>query len=110
MFTIEPSQLNYESTILPTHWAISLSTNAPGTELTIMCREKKYFVDEVTNQVTRAWGAGALDTMQAVLRGEGGFETANTVIVATIDGYWDALCGAPVCGRGNGVLALVNAD
>ena len=34
----------------------------------------------------------------------------GTVIVATNDGYWDALTGAAVCGRNASVLVLVGKD
>ena len=60
----------------------------------------------------RIWGETALDTMQAVVGVQK--ETAfadkrdGTVIIATSDGYWDALTGAALCGQQSSVLVLVS--
>ena len=49
--------------------------------------------------LTRYWGDVALDTMQAVLRADDTFNSfGGTVLVATADGYWDALAAAGLAG------------
>ncbi len=50
---------------------------------------------------TRLWGAGAYDTMRAVVGVDGVFPDGRggSVIVATGDGYWDALAASGLAGR-----------
>ena len=49
---------------------------------------------------TRLWGQTAYDTMQAILRADDAFPdgSGGTVIVATGEGYWDALSAAGLAG------------
>ncbi len=55
----------------------------------------------------RLWGAHAVETSEAVAdfglsQGMG----CDKMGVATTNGYWDALSGAPLCGLNNSVLVL----
>ena len=45
----------------------------------------------------RLWGNVGLDTMSAIVD-EGGFATGGVVVLATFDGYWDALTAAGAAG------------
>ncbi len=59
--------------------------------------------------VSRRWGNDALKTSMSFARfciGEG--MSANYMAVATVDGYWDALTGGPLCGKKGGVLVLAS--
>lgn len=59
--------------------------------------------------IKRIWGETALDTSAKIVTWE--LEqgmTAEGMSVATGSGYWDALTGAAVAGKNNGVLALAN--
>ena len=49
---------------------------------------------------TRLWGESAYDTMQVILRTDEAFPdgSGGTVIVATGDGYWDALAASGLAG------------
>ena len=56
-------------------------------------------------------GENACDTSQLIAKF--GIEqgmSANLMGAATRDGYWDALCGAALCGHNNSVLVLVADD
>ena len=60
--------------------------------------------------VRRLWGETAIDTSAEIVTWElGQGMTAEGMSVATGYGYWDALTGAAVAGKNNGVLALVNS-
>ena len=50
--------------------------------------------------VTRLWGKNAYDTMQAIVSSGAGFASGRggTVIVATGEGYWDALAASGLAG------------
>ena len=50
-----------------------------------------------TEYVTRLAGNGALDTMSAIVE-EGRFATGGTVVLASLEGYWDALTAAGIAG------------
>lgn len=60
---------------------------------------------------TRLWGQTAYDTMQAILRADGAFPNGSggTVIVATGEGYWDALSAAGLAGL-SGAPILITAS
>ena len=59
----------------------------------------------------RCQGATAVETSMAVAKYavERGM-SANGMGVATMDGYWDALTGGPLCGKNNAVLVLASED
>ena len=56
----------------------------------------------------RLAGAGAIETSLAVANWEcdNGFQP-DSLAIANRDGYWDALCGAALCGKHNSVILLV---
>ena len=60
-------------------------------------------------KVVRKWGATAVGTSSSfALWALGQGMTANKMGVATVNGYWDALTGAALCGRNNAVLVLAS--
>lgn len=58
---------------------------------------------------TRLAGDNAFDTMGAIIE-EAGFETGGTVLIATSDGYWDALTATGAAGLGKGCVVLTARD
>lgn len=62
---------------------------------------------EVVPAITRLAGAGALDTMESI-ENEGHFSTGGTVVVASIDGYLDALAASGLAGLSNGTVLLTD--
>lgn len=46
---------------------------------------------------TRLYGDNAFKTMSAIID-EGGFEAGGTVVLASLEGYWDALTAAGIAG------------
>ncbi len=63
--------------------------------------------------VLRFWGNGALDTMQAILSAvevRGDQYDIDTIIVATSEGYWDALAASGLAGVSNGVVVITPKD
>ena len=57
----------------------------------------------------REWGYNAVRTSSAVaFYGINQDMVAEHMGVATTNGYWDALAGAPLCGKNNSVLVLVS--
>ena len=60
------------------------------------------------SQVKRLGGADACATSRLVAEWAIGQKAlgANNMGVATINGYWDALCGAALCGKNKGALVL----
>ena len=57
---------------------------------------------------TRIWGQNAYDTMAEVVRASGAFGNGSggTVIIATGDGYWDALAASGLAGRLNAPVLI----
>ncbi len=66
---------------------------------------------QAANGWMRVWGAGALDTMQKVVQ-IGPFATnrGGTVIIATADGYWDALSASGLAGVMSAPVVLTHGD
>ena len=60
-------------------------------------------------RASRLWGQGALDTMAAVVD-EGFTETGGAVVLATGDGYWDALAASGVAGLEGAPVLLTSLD
>ena len=60
-------------------------------------------------RASRLWGQGALDTMAAVV-GEGFTATGGAVVLATGDGYWDALAASGVAGLEGAPVLLTSLD
>ena len=60
-------------------------------------------------RASRLWGQGALDTMAAVV-GEGFTTTGGTVVLATGDGYWDALAASGVAGLEGAPVLMTSLD
>ena len=60
-------------------------------------------------RASRLWGQGALDTMAAVV-GEGFTETGGAVVLATGDGYWDALAASGVAGLEGAPVLMTSLD
>ena len=59
----------------------------------------------------RLWGADAADTSRSIAEWELGHGmSADGVGVATVSSYYDALCGAALCGRNGSVLVLVSGS
>ena len=59
----------------------------------------------------RLWGKTAVETSEAVaLFGIEHGMSADNVGVATTNGYWDALSGAPFCGKLGSVIVLVDGE
>ena len=54
----------------------------------------------------RLYGQTALDTMAAIA--QEGFESADTVVVATSDGYWDALAASALAGVAKAPILLTD--
>lgn len=61
---------------------------------------------------SRLWGQTAYDTMQVILRTDGEFPdgSGGTVIVATGDGYWDALSASGLAGINKAPVIITNGD
>ncbi len=60
---------------------------------------------------TRLWGGSAYGTMQAIVRADGAFvETGGTVVVATGDGYWDALAASGLAGLNQAPVLITQKD
>ena len=57
----------------------------------------------------RVWGQGALDTMESIVD-EGFTATGGTVVLATGDGYWDALAASGVAGLEGAPVLLTSLD
>ncbi len=53
---------------------------------------------------TRLAGDDALKTMQTITKA--GFSTCDTVVIATMDGYWDALAASALAGKFNAPVLL----
>ena len=69
----------------------------------------------VTRQVsvpkwTRLWGNVALDTMSRIVNAGWSGETGGSVIVATIDGYWDALTASGLAGMTGAPVLMTASD
>lgn len=62
-----------------------------------------------TKKVVRLWGGGALDTMDAIVSA-GGFSLGGTAIVATKDGYLDALAASGLAGISGGPVLLTDGS
>lgn len=90
-----------------------------GIENFYLCGGKAAISDKVRSQLTRAGfrfadrfaGDTAVDTSRIIAQ----FElkegmSADKMAVATNGGYWDALCGAALCGKNNAVLVLASDD
>lgn len=61
------------------------------------------------SEVTRLSGANAIETSAEIAKWElGQGMTREHLSVATINGYWDALTGASLCGQENSILVLTN--
>ena len=65
--------------------------------------------DAQSSNVTRLAGKGALETMQQIVD-EGSFTKSGTVIVATKDGYWDALAAAGLAGLNGAPVLLTDTN
>lgn len=63
--------------------------------------------DQTSTLWTRLAGSTALDTMSAIVD-RAGFATGGTVLVATSDGYWDALTAAGAAGLGKSAVLLTD--
>ncbi len=61
---------------------------------------------------SRVWGAGALDTMQKVIQIGNVFQSnrGGTVLVATADGYWDALSASGLAGTLHAPVVLTSGS
>lgn len=57
---------------------------------------------------TRIWGNSALDTMQKI--SQAGWQRCHTVVVTTMDGYWDALSASAVAGLYHCPILLTNSQ
>lgn len=67
--------------------------------------------------IERVWGDTALDTMQAIVGcanlhsvSDKYCTAGDTVIIATADGYWDALAASGLVGVSDGVLVITPKD
>ena len=56
----------------------------------------------------RLWGENAVDTMQAVVKT--GWESSESVVVATKNGYWDALSASSLAGALKAPVLLSDTD
>lgn len=63
-----------------------------------------------SNPWERIAGANAYDTMSAIVRSDGAFAegSGGTVVVATGNGYWDALSASGVAGLAGGPVLITN--
>ena len=59
--------------------------------------------------VKRLSGSKALDTMDAIVK-QGSFKQGGIVVLATIDGYWDALTAAGVAGMANAPVLMTEGN
>ena len=59
--------------------------------------------------ITRYFGATALDTMSAIVDA-GSFATGGVAVVATVDGYWDALAASALAGACSAPVLLTSGD
>ena len=58
----------------------------------------------------RLAGSNALGTMYEITETAYDLGACDTVIVATVEGYWDGLVGAPLCGRNKAPLILARPE
>ena len=56
----------------------------------------------------RLWGDNDYGTMSSIVRS--GFHTCDTVIIATFDGYWDALAASSLAGKHQAPILLTGAS
>ena len=78
-------------------YGITVETESLDTEFEITVKPKGYKII-TENGVVRYAGNVALDTMQAIVDNGGVFAQSENVIIATIDGYWDALAASSLAG------------
>lgn len=59
---------------------------------------------------SRIWGESAIDTMQGILQTENAFPSGSggTVLIATVNGYWDALAAAGLAGTYQAPIVLTD--
>ena len=67
---------------------------------------------ESSSVITRLYGDGALDTMEAIVDkgiADGNFATGGSVVVSTSGGYWDALAASGLAGTTSAPVVLTSA-
>lgn len=58
---------------------------------------------------TRLWGASALDTMARIVD-EGSWSRGDVVVLATSEGYWDALTASGIAGLADAPVLITSSD
>lgn len=66
--------------------------------------------EQPSSKVTRLWGADALSTMQSISQSSSAAGSSSTVVVATMDGYWDALTASSVAGLNSCPILLTEPN
>lgn len=67
-------------------------------------------VADPSDRVKRLWGATALDTMQSISLEGSAANKSPVAVVATMDGYWDALTASSVAGLNGCPILLTEPD
>ena len=96
------------TTATKTEKAAAASSEAASESSKAAAQSDKDTQEEKTTQGswTRLWGQDALGTMQEVV--SVAFGSANTAVVATCDGFWDALSASALAGSYKAPILLTN--
>lgn len=89
---------------------VTLSAKVQGKELTASKKfEVKPAPATMPTTYTRLWGDGAEDTMKQIVR-EAFPSSSSVAILATNNGYWDALSAAPLAGSYKAPILLTGRN